>query len=256
VVLCGSGAAPATIDCWHHERREWARFPAGATGSFELDHVPAGTIDLEFEHPGHTVHKRRGVRVEPGQVVDLDTIELALAGSLSGTVTGPTGLSPDGCELTVFVEGVGGADDERQLAEYAAGTYRFAALPPGRHTLQVQGTGLAAATFSVTIEAGIDKQQDIVLAQGVRRRIVVHAPADAGQRVALALRPANAPMRWLSMAPIERTAANQAGTAEFVAYMAPGSYEALAWTRSGHRADGQVQFTYDDEPAVELWLSR
>lgn len=246
--------APAQIGGWHQERREYARYTADADGSFDIE-VPVGTVDLTFDHPGHATGMRRGVRVARDQTVDLEPIDLALAGGMFGAVRGPGGVPPAQCELAILPR-PGVPDDRRIVAEFSGGNYRFAAVPPGQHTLQVQAQGCAATTFDVTIAAGVDLLQDVELRPGLRRRVVVTVPAGGGDRVTLAVRPSGAPLRWVSTAPVARPAPGRDGTAEFITYMAAGSYEVLAGTRGGYEARDSVSYDFDDQPAVLLRLER
>lgn len=253
VVTADFAGAAAQIGAWHQERREYARFTANDDGSFDLE-VPVGSVDLTFEHPGHTPIVRRGVRVERDQTVELDAVQLALAGGLYGAVRGPGGVPPTQCELAILPRPEF-ADDRRIVAEFAGGSYRFAAVAPGERVLQVRAPGCAAATFAVTIEAGVDLLQDVELQPGLRRRIVVVVPPGAGDRVTLAMQPDGAPQRWLEAAAVARPAPGRDGIAEFVTYMAAGTYEVVAGTRTGYLARERVSYQFDDQPAVELRLA-
>ncbi len=240
---------PATIVCLHHERRETAQFQASADGVVDLRSVPPGTIDVAIEHAGHAPEIRRGLTARVNQPIDLGTIVLGKAAVLTGSVRDHTGAAPEQVELCLQTK------DRRIPGDYVAGVYRFPTAPPGPAILQVQGPGIAAHTFAVQLAAGVERQQDIELRAGVPRRIVVVAPDAAGTTVTLALRPAGKPHQWLGSAVVRpRPTASQHGAAEFVAWMAPGTYEAIAWTATGFEARTSVTFTPADGTEVTMEL--
>lgn len=241
----GTGVA-ATITLWHQERHESVRAVAADDGSFAVPAVPAGTVDALVDAPGEISASRRDLSIGDGPL-DLGTITLMAAGSLHGSVLGPDGGAPAKAELSVYL------DDQRVVATYAAGTYHFDALPPGDHTVFVQGDGVAAAQFAVTIQAGSDVQQNVELQTGVTRRFAVAVPRDAGRWVSLALRVPGATQTWISGAPVP---AGAAGTIEFVACLAPGTYEAIAWGDPGFEARGTVVFSAENTSTVQLAIAK
>lgn len=240
---------PATGTAWHHEHAEFVRFVAATDGSFVLGDVPPGTLDLQFAHPGHAPATRRDLAVAAGADVDLGTIALAIGGVLFGNVRGPDGLPPAQCQLTILDH------DQHYQAEYLGGTYRFSSIPVGEHTLLVQGPGLDAAAFRVTIAANLELQQDIELRAGVARRVRIDVPPGGPASVSLAIRPANAPLRWFATAPVQRDRTSSPGCAEFVASMAPGDYEAVAWAAGGYEQRAAIRFVPGDDSELRLVLA-
>lgn len=242
-------AVPATISCWHHERCELVRFVAGADGAVDLRELPVGTVDAVFEHPDHAKTARGGLVIAPDATVDLGTIVLDAGGTLFGNVRGPDGRAPDQCQLTIV------GKNTRLPADYSAGAYRFAGVPAGEHLLQVQGVGVAATTFTVVIEANTETQRDIELLAGVQRRFRIDVPPDAPAQVSLALRPRSSELVWMATAVAARDAGD-ARHAEFLACLAPGEYEAVAWATPPWEARTPVTFVAGDESDVRLALSR
>jgi hypothetical protein len=244
----------ATISCWHHERAEWVSFQAATDGTFGIDTVPPGTVDLQFDYTGHVTAHRAALTLVGGARLDLGVIELSAAGILHGTVCGPDGQAPALCQITIEYK------EQQFVAEYVAGTYRFSAVPPGQHGLQVQGQGVAAATFTVEVQAGVEIQRNILLQAGVPRRFLANVPLQPGTLKApefagLAIRAAaGKPTSWQAQAPISWTGST--GKAEWIAYMAPGSYEVVAWTRGDLEARKAVQFMPGDDSQVQLDLRR
>lgn len=245
VETAAQGPLPAALVCVHHERQEIAQFRADDDGTFDLPLVPPGTIHLHVEHPSHSTLSLRDLTVPVAATLDLGTLALEAAATLYGDVTGPDGLPPADLEVTLLTP-------KRVRGDYAAGTYRFAAAPPGRHVLQVQGSGVAAATFVVELQAGVERRQDMRLEAGVPRRFEVTVPAAADRVVSLALRRPGAAHTWLAGTVVADTPG--VGRAEFVAWLLPGVYEVLAWAGTGWEARQQVTFAPGDDSVVVLDL--
>jgi hypothetical protein len=227
---------PATIGCWHYERREYARYTADSDGRFRIARAPVGTIDLTIEHPGHVAHVTGALETVRGLPIDLGTVQLALGGGLYGNVVGPGGTAPPDCTLALVQPGTG-----RELqASYDGGGYRFTGVAPGTHTLLVRGNGIAGASLPVTIEAGVDLPLDLEVHQGIYRRILVRVPRGGGRRATLALRAAD-DVRWMATGTIARGGGGD-GVATFETWMVAGSYEVVVGTDGGHQARQTVRY--------------
>lgn len=233
----------ATVSIWHHEMRRYARCEADRDGRFQIDRIPGGSIDLYIDHPGYAGFAQQSVPVQPGAETDLGVLVLGAAAALHGTVTGPDGRPPEQLEIYILT------GHQRLVAEYAGGTYRLGSIPPGRHVLQVQGRGVAGASFPIELSAATERTQDIQLLAGVARRIEVMAPAAAGNFVSLAVRVPGQAHQWLS-----GQARVEGAPSEFLAYMAPGSYEVLAWGAGGWQAQASIEFATGTEAPVRLEL--
>lgn len=245
VQTTAQGPLPAALVCWHHERQEIAQFRAGDDGTFDLAAVPPGTIDLHVEHPSHSTLSLRDLAVPVAPPLDLGTLSLEAGATLYGDVTGPDGLPPAELEVTLLTP-------KRLRGDYAAGVYRFATAPPGRHVLQVQGPTVAAETFVVELQAGVERRQDMRLEAGVARRFEVVVPQAADRVVSLALRRPEEAHTWLATAVVEDAVGN--ARAAFDACMLPGAYEAVAWAGADWEARLQVVFTPGDDGLVVLEL--
>jgi len=237
---------PATISVWHAGLQRAAQVTADATGKFELEAVPIGQIEVTVSHPGHATSAPMRVAIRGGNDVDLGTISLGVAGAIHGSVQGADGQVPTSLEVFVVTNG-----DDLVPGEYAGGQYRINLLPAGRHWLHVQGPNVAAASFAIDIQAGVEVQQDMRLLAGLRRPFIVEADAAAGARLSLALRRPGEREQWLAQS---ARAAN--GSVSFVVWLAPGSYEAIAFSSEGWRANTSVTIAPGDESTVRLVLQR
>jgi hypothetical protein len=116
---------------------------------------------------------------------------------------------------------------------------------------------VAAASFTVDVQAGVELQKDIQLRTGVPRRFQAIVPLKPGALRApefawLAIRSPGTPATWQAQAAIGWTGST--GKAEWIAYMAQGSYEVVAWTRGDLEARTVAQFVLGDDNPVELRL--
>jgi len=248
--LLDSNAAGAAgvIGCWHHDHREYARFQADQDGAFAIT-CPVGTVDLTFTHPAHVVHSSRGLQLQPNLPADLGTITLTLGGGLFGTVMTPGGGAPPPCELHLLT-----ADGAQLRAEYNGGSYRFEQAPPGKHTLVVQGEGIAGASFPLTITAGVDLPRDIEVQQGLHRIVRVTVPPEAGTHVTLVVRGPNAGTQWYAHSQVQRDAGSREGHCLFETWMAAGVYEVVAVTPEGYEARATARYEGDDQAPLVLPL--
>ncbi|MCA8967204.1 MAG: carboxypeptidase regulatory-like domain-containing protein [Planctomycetes bacterium] len=235
----------ATVELWHHEFREFVSATADADGRFRIDRVPPGTLDVQISLPGHAAWSRQGVAVLAGETTDLGELTLRAAGALSGTVVGPDGQPPAALVVSVITK------EQRLVGTYSGGVYRVDDVPAGKHRLQVQGPGVAGASFEVEVRPGVEVERKIVLDVGVERRIQIDVPEEARGFVSLLLRRKNEPMSWYAGQVVAA-----ARTAEFLACMAPGDYEVVARGTNGYEAKGVVRFTPGDDSPVQFPMLR
>jgi TonB family protein len=102
-------------------------------------------------------------------------------GSLSGTVTDPTGAVIPGVPVTVLSRTVtqsATTETEAQTTKTNdVGVYTFAALTPGQYSLSAQLPGFTAFRTPVTVERGQTFVQNITLSVGsIAQRVTVTAP--------------------------------------------------------------------------------
>ena len=233
--------------CWHRERGEYAAFASASDGTLVLAELPPGTLDLEFHSPGHARVVQHGVVVRQGLDLDLGQITLDLGASLHGGVRGADGAAVQDAQVRIV------ADDADFVADWNGVDYSFPALPAGRHRLQVQATGHAAATFEISLQAGQSVTRDIVLLAGVRRTVRVHVPSGVTGTVSLTFQPLDGPVQWQAQQVVP-AASRAAQVVEFEAWLAPGDYEVLGWCGTGFGARERVPFATTATLPVELRL--
>lgn len=246
VAALGGGLA-GEARCWHRERGEQVTFPSTADGTLLLTDLPPGTLDFEFHSPGHARVVRHGVVARQGLELDLGVISLELGASLRGAVRGADGAPVQDAQVRIV------ATDADFVADWNGVDYVFAALPAGRHRLQVQATGHAAATFEVTLQAGQALLRDIELLAGVRRTVRVHLPAGVTGTVTLAFQPPGQLLHWQAHRTVS-VAAAEPQVLEFEAWLAPGEYEVLAWCGTGLGAKDRIPFAATATLPVDLRL--
>lgn len=244
IVDTGNQPLAATVLLVHRELQRSVRGSADAQGRFEFASVPAGTCAVLVEHPGHVRGGHPDFAFEGLAPFELPPLVLGAGSAMFGSVVGPDGQAPAELELFVLTE------QGRIDANYGGGNYRIDGLPAGRLRLQVQGAAVAAATFELELPAGAEQQRDIVLQRGVCRPFTLEAPAAAGDALTLALRVPGREQQWLAQARRRGTEA-----VAFTAWLAPGSYEAIAWGRAGYEARTTVVFAAGDDSPVVLRIA-
>ena len=238
-------ALPATVSIWHHEMRQFARLEADQDGRFRIERVPPGRVDFYVDHTGFVRHAQQGLSIEVAADLDLGMIPLGAAAAVHGTILGPDGRAPEQLEIYILTA------NSRLTAEYTAGNYRIEGIPPGKQTLRIQGKGVAPVQVAIEVHPDHELVQDIQLVTGIPRRIVVHAPTEAGTFVSLALHKPGEPHEWTS----SQSRTGEA-TVEFLAYMMPGSFEVLAKGDLGWTCTTTVTFRQGDESPIEMTLRR
>lgn len=234
---------PAKVACWHRGRNQTMHTTAADDGTFRFAGVPAGDVVLFCSHPGF-LQQSHDTAIGAGIDVDVGVITMAYGSLVRGSVTATAGAVPDDLAVSIQTEG------QRFTATYAAGSYRFDAVPPGEHRLLVQGSGIAAASHPIQVEPGTGLGQDIVIVPGLARTIRVIADASTGDWVSLALQQQGQPYTWLTSSP------RQGDRIDFVAYMAAGTYQAVAWDDAGRRGRTTVTFAAGASAPTVITLAR
>ncbi|MBV8517222.1 MAG: carboxypeptidase regulatory-like domain-containing protein [Acidobacteria bacterium] len=138
-------------------------------GSFTLDNVPAGAVNLTAQAPGYT-SGRTTVTVEEGK--PLDNVELALEPGvrLTGKVTGPDGAPVS--DVTVRVafspeRGMRNGPNDRRATTDANGEYVLDSLDAGTETIEFTHPKYLATRQDVELK-GTDTRLDAQLSAGLR----------------------------------------------------------------------------------------
>lgn len=145
-------------------------------GSFSLDNVPTGTIQVVASAPGYTTARQPNVTVEEGKSVDHLELDLDTGVKLSGHVTGPDG-SPLGGVAVRPADGAGGAmrivqnfggggADGSSATTDANGDYSIDQLEAGTKSFSFTMEGYLPTTKSVDL-SGHDARLDAQLSSGL-----------------------------------------------------------------------------------------
>jgi hypothetical protein len=157
----------------------------GDDGSFTLENLPEGHLEVGFFRPGYAPVTRTGVATRAGEDVTLATVVLrpeadAGPGSLSGTVRFEPGLaSAAGTTVSATAPGQPGVSG----AVRDDGHFSVPGLAPGLYDLGLAHDGYTSATVAnVLVREGVDWQvADVVLTQGEAFDAGTRPPApDAG----------------------------------------------------------------------------
>lgn len=205
LVIADDGSIPElfTVGLWG--TRLDIRPYANRDGAFEIRHVPPGEYAPRFRGMGFEPRQIRGVRVRPGEVTDIGTVEVHRGRVVSGQVTSEDGQPVPGAEVMAGRLLVGSgldADMGRFGPSFAAGTKRTMTDENGRFTLHSVARGrisiIAAhaehgrsAPVEIAAERAAGAQLQLALtAYGALEGVVLEAgkPAKGVQVIARSMR--------------------------------------------------------------------
>ncbi|MCU1230856.1 MAG: hypothetical protein JWO97_3740 [Acidobacteria bacterium] len=141
-------------------------------GTFTLENVPAGQMQVVVSAPGYTTSRISNLTVEEGKTLANIEVALDTGVKLSGHVTGPDGSALAGVSVRQdMVAGrtmrVPGGSTEGTATTDSNGDYSMEALEPGEKTFVFQRGGYLQTSKTVTL-SGKDAQLDVQLSTGNR----------------------------------------------------------------------------------------
>ncbi|HEX8170062.1 MAG TPA: carboxypeptidase regulatory-like domain-containing protein [Thermoanaerobaculia bacterium] len=138
-------------------------------GSFALEHVPTGAVNLVANAAGYT-SARTTLMLEDGKDVDDVVLELDSGVRLTGRVTGPDGAPVEGASVRVAVSAMGGFASRGAAARAttdARGEYTLEALEPGEETIEFSHPRYVATRKNIDLK-GKELRLDAQLGAGQR----------------------------------------------------------------------------------------
>jgi len=154
-------------------RGRWEDAPAMAEAS---DLEPRVRALLDGTRSRHPLSRRAAIIIAVvaiavlAPVVAITAQAQAARGSVVGVVEDPSSAHIPNCQVTA--KNLDGTNQEMTRAN-AAGEYSFAAIPPGRYTLEFRSAGFAIFRAEVTVEAGKVARVDANLEIGAVSEAVV-----------------------------------------------------------------------------------
>ncbi|HLQ39004.1 MAG TPA: carboxypeptidase-like regulatory domain-containing protein, partial [Planctomycetota bacterium] len=238
----------ADVELLHRQLLLRGSYRTAADGTFAFA-VPAGRMRVEVTDGEHPRVRLGEQQLPPGGQLDLGTITLQLGAAVFGRLLGPDGQPPASALLRVL------DDHGMQVAgaEYAAGTYRTAALPPGNYVLAAQAEGLAPSRTDVTLAAGEQHQLDLALTAGVQRNIRITAPAaiDAAE-IGVGVLDRNGQV--LCITTVRLDSGTGGHVLEGVLWVGQGHFQVVAIAGSSWRGDCQFDVTDLSSPTAPLQI--
>lgn len=205
-------------------------------GTFVLENVAAGAVNLMVSAPGFTTSRMSNITVEEGKTVSDVVVEMDTGAKLTGKVTGPDGAPLAGAVVSQTM----GSNPMRAAAamsgqDYAAtteasGEYTIDAVEPGEKTFAFTHPDFLSTTKTVEV-TGRETRLDAQLSSGQRVSGVV--VTEAGMPVT------DASVRALSAGGSASSVRSGAGGAFTFERLAPGRYTFSA-SKTG-LADGTVR---------------
>lgn len=230
-VALDEGGRPLTANIHMlHGRGEVAQYPTRLDGSFRIDTVPAGTVNLELRHPNYPPLRLPPLQLEAQEVRDLGTLQLRQGGIAFGRILGPLDQPPTNVTMRLIDSG----DREIATADCTDLGYRTPWLQPGDYDLLVQADSTAPSRVPVSIQAGQEHELNIRLEPGSLHRLRVRTGVDSDRSAQVSVVVFDDQQRavWVAHLPMTQ------GTAEFRCYLRDGPFAVLALGVRGYRATG------------------
>ncbi len=227
-------APEAKLILWHEERRLWRTFDVDPkTGSFEIAHVPPGTLGIDVrakDRPWLGLGRRE---IAAGARVDLGVVRLTEGSRLKATIVEGPDERLESAQISVP-----GSDNRLAGAMTRNGrTLVSGPLAPGKYTLAIRADGLLDEVVEFEIGTSEDAERDLVLRPAGTRRVVVDVAETA------------AAPQWvgcLVIGPLGRAVCVRSQQvhpdrrAEMVVSIPPGSHVVRAITEAGLSAETRV----------------
>jgi protocatechuate 3,4-dioxygenase beta subunit len=128
-------------------------------GSFSLDNVPTGTIQVVASAPGYTTARQSNVTVEEGKSVDNIELDLDTGVQLSGHVSGPDGSPLSG----VAVRPADGAGGAMRIVANFGGAGGTTATTDGNGDYTIDQLEAGTKSFSFTLEGYLPTTKSVDL---------------------------------------------------------------------------------------------
>lgn len=207
-------------------------------GTFTLENVPAGPVEVVVQAPGYTTGRVSGLTLEEGKTLSDVEVALDTGVRLTGKVTGPDGAALSGVAVRQDTGGgpmrrvmrIGGGDGS--AVTDANGEYTVEAIEPGEKTFEFSRSGYLPEQRTITL-SGREARLDAQLTSGMRLTGIV--TTEGGVPVA------DASVRAMSAASggFGRSTQTDGGGSFQFEGLAPGHYTFSA-SKSGY-AEGSVR---------------
>lgn len=136
-------------------------------GSFELENIPEGSVELLAQAAGYVSAKMPGVEVKPGGVTDDVEIQIEPGTRITGRVLGPDGAPVSRAGISRVAESSAGPAARRNetVATDGDGNYVLEGIPEGEIELRAIHQSFVTETKKVKV-AGREMQVDFRLGRG------------------------------------------------------------------------------------------
>ncbi len=136
-------------------------------GSFTLEHLPAGRVDLSAAAVGYVRGTLNGVEVTDGKTTANVELRLDPAGRVSGRVTSRDGETLSGVYVSVMQGGARGGTISDSATTDSNGEFKLESVPPGDQQIAFSKQGYVRQEKSVESGAGKESRVDVVLDHGL-----------------------------------------------------------------------------------------
>ena len=144
-----SGISGASVQALQNGSIKASTTTASA-GTYSLSNLAAGKYDLSVSASGFGTALQNAVAVTGGQTATAN-VTLSAPGTISGTVTGPDGVTPiSGATLQVYVGSAAGSSSTTN----AGGNYSLNNLSAGTYSIQANAQGYVTMSQTATLSGG------------------------------------------------------------------------------------------------------
>ena len=242
----GAPAQDCKVNVWHVEERLWRSYLVGSEdGTFEIQHVPPGTLEVELR-PERSPWLHLGEHaVEVGRTTDLGTVQLEEAGWIVGTIAGiPDAALPSARFLLTRV------GREAGVLQREGVRFRSSALAEGTYVLKASADHAVSQRHEIELELGRERVLDIEFVRAGLRRVVFELPPEARAPKSM----------WCSVSDTggntvwSRGALRPDADGRLVALVSvpPGEFKLAAETNNGLRAEARLVVSAMDGSDPEL----
>lgn len=222
-------------------------------GSFTLENVPAGAVNVIVQAPGYAQGRKSGLTLEEGKTLGDIEVELDTGTRLVGKVTGPDGAALSGVsvrEAPMFSRGsvVSPSRSDLRTTTEAGGEYVLDSLEAGEKTFEFTHPKYLTARKTVDVK-GREVRVDVKLEAGAR--VTGTVVTDSGAAVA------DARVEAIGSGPMmmgNSVKSDASGQFAFES-LEPGRYTFRA-TKPGHAAGEVEDVDISASPTIRVQLGR
>lgn len=153
-------------------------------GSFMIDNLPPGVIELQVAALGHARASANGIEIEEAKTASGIEVKMERAARLKGRITTADGQGVSGATAYVKEPAESASSIVDRVMSDANGAYEIGSVPPGTHTIIFTKQGFIRQEKSVDAAGGKELHLDVQLERG--RAVTGRVVTERGEPIAAA----------------------------------------------------------------------